>query len=129
VYFKSIILFKKFLFKEGKFQKKFFVKHNCYLLKVKSKLSNREYFVSSRINIFLRHACMHVHLHTYIHIKYFSMPLENFILIKRRRKTIIAQNRGLARRSCVVIAACNKQLPVRLTTSMAKRPHLVARLH
>jgi len=57
------------------------------------------------------------------------MSLENFILIKRRRETIIAQNGGLARRSCVTIAACNKQLLARLTTSMARRPHLVAHLH
>jgi len=57
------------------------------------------------------------------------MPLENFILIKKSRGTIIISERGssVTRHSCVTIAACNKQLPARL--AIAGRPHVVARLH
>jgi len=37
---------------------------------------------------------------------------------------------SITRRSCVAIAACNKQLPARLVTSIIiRRQHLVARLH
>jgi len=41
MYFNIIVKKMSFLKKVFKFQRKFFVKHNCYLLKEKSKLSNR----------------------------------------------------------------------------------------
>jgi len=74
---------------------------------------------------------MYTYTHTYTFLKHFSMSLENFILcVKRRRETIIAQNGDPALRAArAAIAACNKQLPARLATSMIRRPHLVARLH
>jgi len=42
---------------------------------------------------------MHVHIHTHSHTKQFSMPLENFILLKRRRETITSQNADPALRA------------------------------
>jgi len=49
------------------------------LLKKKSKLSNYEYFVSSRIDIFPWYAYMYTYTHIYTQ-NIFSMPSENFIL-------------------------------------------------
>jgi len=42
---------------------------------------------------------MYVHLHIYVHTKHFSIPLENFILIKRKRGIIIGQNGSPALRA------------------------------
>jgi len=56
---------------------------------------------------------MHVHLHAYIHTKHFSMPLENFILMKRRETINSERRSSVTRRSRVAIAASNKQLPTR----------------
>jgi len=52
------------------------------------------------------YVCMHVHI--YIYTKYFSMPLENFILIRRRRETIIARNGDSVMRTLRANAVCNK---------------------
>jgi len=90
-------------------------------------LSNREYFVSSRIDFSVTciYACTPTHIHT---CKTFFYAIRKFyFVIKRRQETIIAQNEGpapLVRSHCI----CNK-LPTRLATSMAWRPHLVTRLH
>jgi len=68
-----------------------------------------------------------MYTYTHTHIKHFSMPLENFILIKRRRGIIIAQNRNPALRIARnYFAACNKQFSAPQAISIAKRPHLIA---
>jgi len=77
------------------------------------------------------YACMHLHTYIYIHIKYFSVPLENLFYDKEKVRNYhsLEQGPSVICRLCVAIAACNKQLPARLATSLTGRPHLVARLY
>jgi len=73
---------------------------------------------------------MHIHLHTHKTFFYLEKLLENFILEKKMRNCHSSEpGSSVTRRSCLVIAACNKQFSARLATTIAGRPHLVMRLH
>jgi len=131
VYFRIIIkkiaFLKKISRKVFRFQRKFFVEDNCYLLKEKSKLNNPFCKQSNwYFSVTCMYACTPTHIHTH---KTFFYAVRKFYFDKKRRKIIIAQNRDPALRAVCAIAACNKQLPVRLTTTIAERPYLVARLY
>jgi len=60
---------------------------------------------------------MYTYTHTYT--KHFFMPLENFILIKESRETIIAQKGGPALCAARVLPLTNKQLPACLAITIA----------
>jgi len=73
-------------------------------------------------------ARMYAGTHIHTHQTFYCAIRKFYFVIKKRRETIIIQKgvTRVTRRSCIVIAACNKRA---LATSLAGRPHLVARLH